>query len=114
MRLRVVSTLVVAATLAVAIGHGVRAADPAATGAPQYTAAGELRRPEGYRTWVFVGASLGLSYREGAPAEGMGDFHHVYLRPEAYDAYRRTGRFPDKTVLVLELFEAAQRAEPAP
>jgi hypothetical protein len=81
--------------------------------AAQYTASGELRRPEGYRKWVFVGASLGLSYAEGARAEGMDEFHHVYLRPEAYDEYRHSGRFPDKTVLVLELHAAEGKAAPA-
>jgi len=111
--MRLLSTLA-AALLAAAVGDGLPEAEPAVpTGAPHYTAAGELRRPEGYRTWVFVGASLGLSYADGARADGMDEFHHVYLRPEAYDAYRRTGRFPDKTMLVLELHEAAQKAAPA-
>ena len=118
-------SMLATALLAAAVGDGLPETERAAvpTGAPQpntqagaavqYTASGELRRPEGYRTWVFVGASLGLSYREGARADGMDEFHHVYLRPEAYDAYRRTGRFPDKTVLVLELHEAAQKTAPA-
>src|SRR5436309_3353202 len=30
--------------------------------APQYTKDKELKRPTDYRTWVFVGANLGLSY----------------------------------------------------
>ncbi len=121
--MRLVST-VATVLLAAAIGDAVPAAErPDQGGAPQpntqagaavqYTASGDLLRPEGYRTWVFVGASLGLSYADSASAEGMGDFHHVYLRPEAYDAYRRTGRFPDKTVLVLELHEATPKAPPA-
>ena len=59
---------------------------PAGTGAPEYDARGALRRPEGYQEWTFVGASLGLSYAEGA-AEG--------------------------TVLVLELHEAAQKVAPS-
>jgi cytochrome P460 len=109
--MRVVSILA-GLLLASSMGDGAPGPEAPADSAPRYTASGELRRPEGYRTWVFVGASLGLSYREGA-APGADEFHHVYLRPESYDAYRRTGRFPDKTVLVLELHEAAQKAEPA-
>jgi hypothetical protein len=80
---------------------------------PAYDAKGALLRPQGYRTWVFVGASLGLSYGEGAAADGPGEFHHVYLRPESYDAFRRTGRFPEKTVLVLELHQAAEKVAPS-
>ena len=30
------------------------------TSVPRYTSDGDLLRPEGYRTWVFVGAALGL------------------------------------------------------
>jgi hypothetical protein len=82
------------------------------TTGPEYDASGALIRPEGYHEWVFVGASLGLSYRD-APDAGPQEFHHVYLRPESYDAFVRTGRFPDRTVLVLELHEAAQKAAPA-
>jgi hypothetical protein len=85
----------------------------ASTGAPVYDADGALRRPEGYQEWTFVGASLGLSYAEGAQGEGPGEFHNVYLRPESYAAFRRTGQFPEGTVLVLELHEAAQKVAPS-
>ncbi|HEY8152150.1 MAG TPA: cytochrome P460 family protein [Vicinamibacteria bacterium] len=83
------------------------------TGAPVYDAEGALRRPEGYQEWTFVGASLGLSYAEGARENGPGEFHHVFLRPESYAAFRRTGQFPERTVLVLELHEAAQKVAPS-
>jgi hypothetical protein len=82
-------------------------------GAPEYDASGALRRPEGYEEWTFVGASLGLSYAEGAASDGPGEFHHVYLRPSSVAAFRRTGRFPEGTVLVLELHEAAQKVAPS-
>ena len=85
----------------------------AGPGAPRYDAGGALLRPEGYRQWVFVGASLGLSYAAGAPDPGPGAFHNVYVRPESYDTFLRTGRFPDRTVLVLELYEAAEKVAPS-
>jgi hypothetical protein len=94
-----------------ALGDGARSAPPTAT--PAYDATGALLRPQGYRGWIYIGASLGLSYREKPPGGGPGEFHHVYLRPESYDEFRRTGRFPDKTVLVLELHEAAQKVAPS-
>jgi hypothetical protein len=82
---------------------------------PHYTDKGELQRPTGYRTWVFVGSNLGLQYRRDGkeskqPArEKPQTFHNVYINPEAYQAYVQTGKFPDRTVLVMEVFEALER-----
>jgi hypothetical protein len=95
-------------------------APPAAIG-PQYNEAGELKRPAGFETWVFVGSNLGIEYGEDAkkerpvekkeaakPAKGA-NFHNVYINPEAYAHYARTGKFPQKTVLVLDIFKAEER-----
>lgn len=63
---------------------------------------GELVLPEGYRTWVFVGAPLtpnGLNNGQAAFPE----FHHVYINPDAYAVYERTGTFPEGTVIAKEL-----------
>lgn len=84
---------------------------------PRYLSGGELVRPTEYRRWVFVGASLGLTYSP-APAATMSGhqqemFHHTYLAPRAYDEYLRNGEFPEKTMLVLELYEAGEKVEPA-
>ena len=92
-------------------GGGSTPAAPSAV-APAYDGGGALLQPKGYRKWVFVGASLGLSYADGPPGHGPDQFHHVYVRPDSYDAFRRTGRFPEKTMLVLELYEAAQKVAP--
>ena len=32
----------------------------------------------------------------------IGDFHNAYINPEAYEAYIKSGKFPDKTVLVMD------------
>jgi hypothetical protein len=105
--------LVTAATLALLACLGGGAGADGSGNDPSYDTSGALRLPSGYREWVFVGASLGLSYAEGGPPDGPGSFHHTYLRPESYEEFRRTGRFPDKTVLVLELYQAAQKAAPS-
>jgi hypothetical protein len=91
----------------------------AATG-PQYSAAGELNRPADYQTWVFVGSNLGLEYDENATKDKpaakdvpkkakAGNFHNVYINPEAYVQYVKTGKFPEKTVLILDIFKAEER-----
>lgn len=69
----------------------------------------EVTLPEDYLTWVFVGASTGLSYseRDAAPKSSElsdpGLFHHTYLNREAFDHFSRTGTFPEGTMLVLEV-----------
>jgi hypothetical protein len=79
---------------------------------PSYTDDGALERPDDYREWVFVGASLGLSYSEELTREGPGRFHHVYMQPEAYRHYRENGTFPEKTMLVMENYSAGSKVNP--
>lgn len=80
---------------------------------PAYDAAGDMVRPEGYREWVFVGATLGLRYNEdGEPepeGQGPGSFHNIYIQPEAYAHFREHGRFPEKTILAMEIYETGTR-----
>jgi hypothetical protein len=79
---------------------------------PSYDDEGALKIPTGYREWVFVGASLGLSYSEEVRREGPGRFHHVYIQPEAYRQYRDEGTFPEKTILVMENYGAGSKENP--
>ncbi|MFP6582517.1 MAG: cytochrome P460 family protein [Candidatus Hydrogenedentota bacterium] len=76
---------------------------------PEYDSRGRLIRPEGFRRWIFVGASMGLSYsgEERAPEKQI--FHHIYIQPEAYDHYVETGKFPEKTMLVMENYSAGSK-----
>ncbi len=88
--------------------------------APTYDAKGNLKLPEDFKTWVFVGSNLGLDYRSDVsentpratkpqdPAK-VGDFHNVYINPEAYEQYVKTGKFPDKTVLVMDVYSAKDK-----
>jgi hypothetical protein len=87
---------------------------------PQYNDKGELKRPSGFESWVFVGSNLGLEYSDDVtkprPAEKdapkkvkAGNFHNVYINPEAYAEYVKSGKFPEKTVLVLDIFKAEER-----
>ena len=77
---------------------------------PTYTADGDLLLPENYRTWIFVGASLGLSYSEGAAErEGPGTFTNVYIQPEAYRYFMETGEFPEGTMLPMDIFRPGSR-----
>jgi hypothetical protein len=71
---------------------------------PRYTDSGQLLLPEDYREWVFLSSGLGMTY--GPLAQGQGappSFDNVFVQPEAYRAFRETGRWPDQTVFILEV-----------
>ena len=78
---------------------------------PGYDDGDDLIRPQGYRHWVFVGASLGLRYaKDGEPVDdGPGSFHNVYIQPEAYAFFMDNGVFPEKTMLAMETYESGTR-----
>jgi hypothetical protein len=88
---------------------------------PQYTEQGELKFPADFETWVFVGANLGIEYRDAganAPAADKdqpkpppaGKFHNIYINPEAYQEFLKTGKFPEPTILVLDIYKAEDGA----
>ena len=70
---------------------------------PEYNDEGALLRPVGFERWMVVGTSIGLSYSDGnvKNAEDPGQFHNVYMQPQAFDDYVRTGKFPEQTVFVV-------------
>jgi len=57
---------------------------------PVFVGRDTLVRPVAYRDWVFVGSSIG---------------RNVYINPPAFREYAATGKFPEGTVMVLELAE---------
>ena len=76
---------------------------------PRFTAKNELIRPEGYREWVFVGASLGMSYDEETGKPKHPKFHNVYIHPDAYQHFKKTGGFAERTILAMEVFTAGSQ-----
>jgi cytochrome c len=60
---------------------------------------GNIARPTGFREkWTH----LGTWYVPNAKAPGYGE-HDVYTQPGVVEAYKKTGQFPDGTVLVKEI-----------
>src|SRR5688572_7210164 len=77
--------------------------DQSAVEGPRYNAAGELIRPTDYREWVFVSSGLGMTYGPAQAAAGRAPmFDNVFVTRAAYRAFMNTGRWPDKTMFVLE------------
>ncbi len=69
---------------------------------PVFNGKGELAQPKGFREWVFIGAPLTPHALNDSKA-GFPEFHNVYVEPAAYLYYKKTGKWPEGTVLVKEL-----------
>jgi Cytochrome P460 len=77
---------------------GVRGGD-----GPEYMSDGQLRFPEQYREWVYLSSGLDMSYTRGEKGTGHHVFDNTFVNPAAYKAFVATGRWPDGTMLVLEI-----------
>ena len=82
--------------------EAVAAAQIVESDSPRYDAQGRLIAPERYREWVFLSAGLDMNYDAAAAKPARHIFGNVFAPRAAYAAFQRTGRWPDKTVLILE------------
>ena len=89
-----------AVSLAALAGRSVASASTA--DGPQFTADGKLVRPADYRRWIYVSSGFGMSYTQ--KADDMQMFTNVFVKPAAYDYYLGNGKWPDKTMFVLEIY----------
>lgn len=95
------------------LAHSALAQDPpAGMKQPQYNEKGELVRPRDFEQWTFVGSSMGLSYATDTPARQPGLIHNVHMQPEAFRAYKETGKVPEKTIMILTLYNPEQKVSP--
>jgi len=69
---------------------------------------GKLQRPTGYREWVFVGTPLTPNDMNDGKA-AFPEFHSVYIQPSAWAEWKRSGQFPDGTILVKELLSVGSK-----
>lgn len=91
-------TILVLALAAVGAAYAQRHS----TDSPQYTKGGELVFPKDYRNWSFLSSSVAMSYPEEGPG-GHAMFGNLFVQPEARERFEKTGTWPDKTVLLMEL-----------
>lgn len=69
---------------------------------PKWTRSGELVLPSDYHEWIFLGSPLTPHALNGGKA-AFPEYHNVYVQPEAYQAYRDSGKWPEGTILLKEL-----------
>jgi len=77
-------------------GAAVLAADP------EFTSNGELMRPKNYREWIFLSSGIGMTYSRPVAPGSDPVFDNVFVEPSAYRKFLETGKWPDKTIFVLE------------
>ncbi|WP_348266970.1 cytochrome P460 family protein [Edaphobacter paludis] len=75
----------------------------AANDGPNYTTDGQLKMPERYREWIFLTSGVDMSYSPNPAMAGHSMFDNVFVNPAAYHLFQKTGTWPDKTTLVLEI-----------
>jgi Cytochrome P460 len=108
-RTKAAALVAVTATIAglsyVLTGPPIRPASAQPTdsaGVVEFTADGKLKQPVGYRKWVYIGTPLTPNDMNDGEAS-FPEFHEVYMDPESFAHYEKTGKFRDGTVLIKEL-----------
>jgi hypothetical protein len=102
--LTIVKMTVLLATLLVTMAVPVQvAADP------QYTSDGQLHLPEHYREWVYLTSGFDMSYTASMDMSDHHMFDNIFVNPASYQAFQKTGTWPDKTEVVLEVRNAQGR-----
>jgi len=71
---------------------------------PKFTADGELIpfSPDVYREWIWVGEPL-TPNELNPPEANFPEFHDVYINPTAWREWKKSGTFPEGTVMIKEL-----------
>jgi hypothetical protein len=75
--------------------------------APEFTKDGRLTRPSDYREWIFLSSGLGMTY--GAEGPSQPRFDNVFVNRASYQAFLKTGAWPEKTMFVLEVRDSASK-----
>ena len=78
----------------------------------EFTADGKLKQPVGYRKWVYIGTPLTPNDMNDGEA-AFPEFHEVYMDPESFAHYEKTGKFRDGTVLIKELSSVGSKEAPS-
>ena len=78
----------------------------------EFTPDGKLKRPEGYREWIYIGTPLTPNDMNGGEAP-FPEFHAVYIDRESFAHFKKTGEFRDGTVLVKDLVSVGSKEAPS-
>ena len=91
---------------------GAAAPPTNATTLVKFTTDGKMKRPEGYREWIYIGTPLTPNDMNGGDA-AFPEFHAVYIDRESFAHFKKTGEFRDGTVLVKDLVSVGSTEAPS-
>ncbi|MDV6345882.1 cytochrome P460 family protein [Nitrosomonas sp. Is37] len=103
---KILTTSIVAMMMSLGAGNHALAAGPA-----QFNDKGELLLPQNYREWVMVGTQVTPNELNEGKAP-FTEIRTVYVDPEGYAHWKKTGEFRDGTMTVKELISVGDRKGP--
>ena len=98
--------------LARPVAPAAAAADAVSAAPVEFTSDGKLKKPVGYRKWVYVGEVITPNDMNDGEA-AFPEFHSIYMDPASFAEYEKTGEFRDGTVLVKELSSVGSKEAPS-
>ena len=85
---------------------------PKAAQAAMYDKDGQLLRPADHHEWIFVGAPVTPNDMNDGKA-AFPEFHNVYIDPASFASYKKSGEFPEGTVVLKELVSVGSKEMPS-
>ncbi|HEX7285631.1 MAG TPA: cytochrome P460 family protein [Candidatus Angelobacter sp.] len=104
-KIMALAVLLACCLLALAVVRTNGPASSAAANQPAYTSGGKLMLPANYRDWAFLTSGFGMNYSNGGGHHPM--FTNVYVAPEALQGFKATGKWPDKSMFIVEMYSPA-------
>jgi hypothetical protein len=99
------TTLLVAGCIALAPILWGQSDEVAKLDVARFDATGRLHIPIDMDEWVFIGSSLGMGYsQENFDPDSPGMFQVARMEPQAYAAFKNTGKFADGTMIALHFY----------
>lgn len=75
----------------------------------EYTPEGKMKRPAfSFRKWVYIGTPLTPNDMNDGKAN-FPEFHNVYMDPDGFAYFEKTGQYKDGTVIVKELVSVGDK-----
>ncbi len=96
--------LAAAAVVVLSAGAASLAQTPSSNpDAAKFDAQGHFLPPADYREWVLLSSGLDMSYTDAPGAADHHMFDNTFVPRTAYDAFKRDGKWPNGTVIMLEI-----------
>ena len=76
---------------------------------PQFSADGRLMHPVDYHHWIYLSSGFGMSCDPNAGGNGEPAFTNVFVTPASYEYFQLYGKWPDKTMFVLEIYGSSSK-----